>query len=118
MRSPLIETISANCLISDDNGVWLGSSKGISYYGIDGQLHKHIGSPFGLITNELAAGACALFYSEVNQSSLRLVLGSKYGVVSALSNELLVSTTPHSRALLSKISVDQKQYRLVEERWI
>lgn len=105
------DNISPNCLISDDNGVWLGSSKGISYYGLDGQLHKHIGSPFGLITNELAAGACALFYSEANQSS-RLVLGSKYGVVSALSNELLVSTTPHSRALLSKISVDQETVSL------
>ena len=104
---PLVEdNISPNCLVSDDNGVWLGSSKGISYYGLDGQLHKHIGSPFGLITNELAAGACALFYNEESQSS-RLIFGSKYGVVSALSNELLVSTTPHSRALLSKISVDQ-----------
>lgn len=105
------ENISPSCLISDENGVWLGSSKGLSYYGLDGQLHKHIGSPFGLITNELAAGACELFYSEENQSS-RLVLGSKYGVVSALSNELLVSTTPHSRALLSKISVNQKTVSL------
>lgn len=105
------DNISPNCLISDDNGVWLGSSKGISYYGLDGQLHKHIGSPFGLITNELAAGACALFYSEESQPS-RLVFGSKYGVVSALSNELLVSTTPHSRALLSKISVDQQTVSL------
>lgn len=105
------DNISPNCLISDDNGMWLGSSKGVSYYGLDGQLHKHIGSPFGLITNELAVGACALFYSEENQSS-RLVLGSKYGVVSALSNELLVSTTPHSRALLSKISVDQETVSL------
>lgn len=51
------------------------------------------------------------FYSEEGQSS-RLVFGSKYGVVSALSNELLVSTTPHSRALLSKISVDQKTVSL------
>ena len=105
------DNISPNCLISDDNGVWLGSSKGISYYGLDGQLHKHIGSPFGLITNELAAGACALFFSEKNQSS-RLVLGSKYGVVTALSNELLVSTTPQNRALLSKISVDQQTVSL------
>ncbi|EDK27823.1 putative transcriptional regulator, AraC/XylS family protein [Vibrionales bacterium SWAT-3] len=105
------ENISPSCLISDENGVWLGSSKGLSYYGLDGQLHKHIGSPFGLVTNELAAGACELFYSEENQSS-RLVLGSKYGVVSALSNDLLVSTTPHSRALLSKISVNQKTVSL------
>ncbi|MEZ9104645.1 helix-turn-helix domain-containing protein [Vibrio cyclitrophicus] len=105
------DNISPNCLISDDNGVWLGSSKGVSYYGLDGQLLKHIGSPFGLITNELTAGACALFYSDENQSS-RLVLGSKYGVVTALSNELLVSTTPHSRALLSKISVDQQTVSL------
>ncbi len=101
------ENISPKCLISDDNGMWLGSSKGISYYGLDGQLHKHIGSPFGLITNELAAGACALFYSEGSQST-RLIFGSRYGVVSALANELLVSTTPHSRALLSKISVDHQ----------
>ncbi|MCX2756766.1 helix-turn-helix domain-containing protein [Vibrio sp. Sgm 22] len=105
------DNISPNCLISDDNGVWLGSSKGISYYGLDGQLHKHIGSPFGLITNELAAGACALFDSEGSQST-RLIFGSKYGVVSALSDELLVSTTPHSRALLSKISVDQQTVSL------
>ncbi|ARP38850.1 helix-turn-helix domain-containing protein [Vibrio syngnathi] len=101
------ENISPKCLISDDNGMWLGSSKGISYYGLNGQLHKHIGSPFGLITNELAAGACALFYREGSPST-RLIFGSRYGVVSALSNELLVSTTPHSRALLSKISVDQQ----------
>ncbi|MFA0705531.1 helix-turn-helix domain-containing protein [Vibrio sp. 10N.222.48.A3] len=101
------ENISPKCLISDDNGMWLGSSKGISYYGLDGQLHKHIGSPFGLITNELAAGACAPFYSEGSQST-RLIFGSRYGVVSALANELLVSTTPHSRALLSKISVDHQ----------
>jgi len=105
------DNISPNCLISDDDGIWLGSSKGISYYGLDGQLYKHIGSPFGLINNELSVGACTVFYSEESQSS-RVVLGSKYGVVSALSNELLVSTTPHSRALLSKISVNQQTVSL------
>ncbi|MFA0079055.1 helix-turn-helix domain-containing protein [Vibrio artabrorum] len=108
----LIEAnISPNCLISDDNGVWLGSSKGLSYYGLDGQLQKHIGSPFGLITNELVSGACARFYSEEKQSST-LVLGSKYGVVTALSHELLESQIPHSRALLSQISVNQQTVSL------
>ncbi|MFA0544050.1 hypothetical protein, partial [Vibrio sp. 10N.222.52.B7] len=56
-------------------------------------------------------GACAMFDSEGSQST-RLIFGSKYGVVSALSDELLVSTTPHSRALLSKISVDQQTVSL------
>ncbi|WP_299687133.1 helix-turn-helix domain-containing protein [uncultured Vibrio sp.] len=107
------DNISPSCLISDGNGMWLGSSKGMSYYQLDGKLDKHIGAPFGLITNEFTtSGACGLFYSEKNQSS-QLVMGSKYGIVSALNNDLLSSTTPHSRVLLSKVTVDQEKVSLV-----
>ena len=100
------DNISPACLVSDKHGVWLGSSKGISFYGLNGVLNKHIGSPFGLILNELAPGACSLSVSDPLQSGL-LVMGSKYGLVGAVSNELLVSDTPQRRALVSKVTVDQ-----------
>ncbi|MGB1321834.1 MAG: helix-turn-helix domain-containing protein [Vibrio gallaecicus] len=105
---PLVEdNINPRCLISDTNGIWLGSSKGLSYYNLDGELLRHIGAPFGLVANEIAVGACSSFYDE-GQKSMSLLLGSKHGVIKTLSAELLVSNPPQSRVLLSRISVDQE----------
>ncbi|NOH97878.1 helix-turn-helix domain-containing protein [Vibrio sp. 99-70-13A1] len=105
---PLVEdNINPRCLISDTNGVWLGSSKGLSYYSFDGQLIRHVGAPFGLVANEIAVGACSSYYDE-EQKSMSLLLGSKHGVIKTSSDELLVSNTPQSRVLLSRISIDQE----------
>ena len=105
------DNISPVCLVSDKHGIWLGSSKGISFYGLSGILNKHIGSPFGLILNEFAPGACSLSVADPLQSGL-LVMGSKYGLVGAMSNELLVSDTPQRHALVSKVTVDQNTVAL------
>ncbi|MBW3694467.1 helix-turn-helix domain-containing protein [Vibrio sp. T187] len=108
---PLIEdNISPQCLMPSEDGMWLGSSKGLSYYDMAGQLRKHFGAPFGLITNEFTSGSCSsLFDSDLGSI---IFLGSKYGVLSAVSADLLVASTPQSRALFSRVTVDQNTVSL------
>ena len=99
------DNISPKCLMPAKSGMWLGSSKGLSYYDNNGLLKKHFGSPFGLVTNELSPGSCSILKDKALGPTL--LMGSKYGVLSASSEDLLVSSTPQSRALFSLITVNE-----------
>ncbi|MGF1752039.1 helix-turn-helix domain-containing protein [Vibrio makurazakiensis] len=102
---PLIEeNISSKCLMPVKGGVWVGSSKGLSFHDNFGKLQKHFGSLSGLIDNELSAGSCSV--SDDDQDVL--LLGSKYGTLIAKSDALLVADTPQNFAIFSRVTVDQK----------
>lgn len=101
------ENVKPICLISDSSGMWVASSIGLSYYHLDGQLSKHFGSRSGIMSNEFVEGACATNLAHDSEQT-SLVLGSKYGLVFAKRDDLMVSTLPEPRVVVSMVRVDNQ----------
>lgn len=99
------DSISPECLMSTSRGMWMSSSKGLSFYSHSADLLKHYGSPSGLITNEFLPRICATDKSEPGQD-ISLVLGSKYGLVKIKERELLVSKAPKNTVIFSQVNID------------
>ncbi|MGL4827687.1 MAG: helix-turn-helix domain-containing protein [Vibrio sp.] len=97
------ENIRPLCLAESAQGIWLISSKGVSHYQSQGELQKHFGSPYGLISNEFLAASCAVG-DELNSSSL--LIGSQLGLVKANTAELAVSNVPNIQVTFSQVSVN------------
>ncbi|MGR5278595.1 AraC family transcriptional regulator [Vibrio rotiferianus] len=98
-----IDNARPACMLADSEGVWLSSSVGLSYYRLSGELVKHYSSASGLINNEFTSGVCnQLSHPESNHKTL--VFGSKYGLVKADSTTLLVSKSPESKVIISRVS--------------
>ncbi len=104
--------IIPQCVISTSDGVWLTTSSGLSYYTVDGVLEKHFGKPFGIINNEFIPRLC----SASEDGTGRLILGSRYGLITVLPDELLVSQIPTSRVIFSQIRVDQEPVAIGQAR--
>ncbi|CAM2809874.1 helix-turn-helix domain-containing protein [Vibrio mytili] len=99
------------CMISDEQGVWLASSVGLSYYRLSGELVKHYSSVSGLINNEFLPGICSAV-RRLEDGKRELVIGSKYGLVKADASTLLVSNSPKTRFIISQIVLDNKVIRV------
>ncbi|MDV6253088.1 helix-turn-helix domain-containing protein [Vibrio sp. EA2] len=93
------------CLISDEQGVWLASSVGLSFYNLSGELVKHFSASSGLLNNEFLSGVCTVI-KRIEGESSELVFGSKFGLVKANTSALLVSHPPESRFLVSQVVHD------------
>lgn len=104
MDVPLYETdIKPLCVLSTDKGVWLTTSKGLSYYSDDGQLQRHFGAPFGLVNNEFLPDVCS-----VDESKEHFIFGSKLGVIYASETELLAAHLPESQVRVGQVLLDMK----------
>ncbi|PFG46019.1 transcriptional regulator, AraC family [Vibrio sp. ES.051] len=95
------------CMISDEQGVWLASSIGLSYYHLSGELLKHYSSASGLINNEFLPGVCSVIQGTA-EGERELVLGSKYGLVKAKASKLLLSNPPESRLIVSQVVLENQ----------
>ncbi|AQP35683.1 AraC family transcriptional regulator [Vibrio anguillarum] len=97
------ENISPKCLTETGNGIWLTSSQGISLYNPMGEMVKHFGDPHGLMNNEFKSGVCE---SSIINNQQQLLLGSRFGLVTAWSSELTVATPPNTNIIFSQVNVD------------
>lgn len=84
------ENIQPLCIAESKQGMWLISTKGISYYR-NQELTKHFGAPYGLISNEFLSASCAV---GEEQDTSSLIIGSHFGVVKTNTEELAVSNLP------------------------
>ncbi|WP_061052949.1 AraC family transcriptional regulator [Vibrio mimicus] len=109
------ENIQPLCIAESKQGIWLVSSKGISYYHLQGQLNKHFGAPYGLVSNEFLSSSCAV---GDEQGTSSLIMGSQLGVVKANTEELAVSNVPNIQVMFSQVSVNHSTkllgYRMPE----
>ncbi|WP_158140363.1 AraC family transcriptional regulator [Vibrio furnissii] len=97
------DNIRLKCLLNTQQGMWLGSSRGMTLYNTDGQILNHFGSPHGLINDELRTGICAVGESAQGES---LLFASTMGLVKVSSPALAQATLPPSPIIFSQISVD------------
>ena len=101
---PLYETdIKPLCVVSTDKGIWLSTSKGLSFYSVKGELNRHFGAPFGLVNNEFLPGVCG-----VDPDLSQLIFGSKLGVIYASETELLAAELPSSQVRVGQVQLDMK----------
>lgn len=96
------ENIRPLCIAESEQGIWLISSKGISHYQSQGQLQKHFGAPYGLISNEFLSSSCSVG----NNQDSSIIIGSQLGVVRANTEELAVSNIPNIQVMFSQVSVN------------
>tara|TARA_Y100001956_G_scaffold80968_1_gene97310 strand:+ start:2869 stop:6147 length:3279 start_codon:yes stop_codon:yes gene_type:complete len=95
--------ITPKCLIQNQDGIWLTSSAGLTRYSSQGQIVKHYGEPFGLISNEFLPGLCS--YSADSQRTL--LLGARSSLIKVNTHELVVSRLPDVKVIISQVKVNQ-----------
>lgn len=110
------ENVKPICLVTDASGIWMVSSIGLSFYNFDGELRKHFGSRSGIMSNEFVEGACAASFGEAQSGSV-LVLGSKYGLVFADRDDLMVSKLPEPRVVISQVRIDDQVANIGQKEW-
>ena len=102
---PLIQpNVSPKCLVEKEDGVWLTSSAGLSYYDQNANIIKHIGSPFGVLNNEFISSVC----DPSNNGDNDLLLGTRSGLIQVSEAALLNDPLPSHQVLFSQVNVNQK----------
>ncbi|MGD8174017.1 helix-turn-helix domain-containing protein [Vibrio sp. TRT 21S02] len=96
--------VTPKCLLSNSDGVWLATSSGLSRYTSQGSLEGEFGPPFGLINNEFLTDIC----TNGGDKGQDLVFGSRFGLIKVDSPELLTSSLPDTRVILSQVKVNRK----------
>ncbi|WP_348983332.1 AraC family transcriptional regulator [Vibrio sinaloensis] len=100
--------VTPQCILNNDNGIWLTSSSGLSRYASSGELLAHYGEPLGLINNEFIAGLCS--FSSGNLS--RLVLGARQSFIEVDTEQLIDSAMPQVEVIFSQIQRNQQLFSL------
>ena len=100
------ENITPQCVVPTHRGVWLSSSKGLSFYQADGTFVKHFGAPFGLVNNEFIPDLC------VKGDGDTLIFGSQFGLLIVNEVDLLVAKTPASNVIISEVRINHKLKKL------
>lgn len=95
------------CVTQSDGVFWLVSSAGLTSYTVTGEIVRHLGAPYGVISNEFINGSCA--YSEQSQS---IVIGSRYGIVEFDPKRILNNPVPTPSVLISQVSVSNTARQL------
>ncbi len=99
---PLYETdIKPLCVLSTNSGLWLTTSKGLSFYSHEGLLQRHFGAPFGIVNNEFLPDVCS-----VDESKEHFIFGSKLGVIYASETALLAAHLPESQVIVGQVLLD------------
>ncbi|KHA59135.1 AraC family transcriptional regulator [Vibrio variabilis] len=108
---PLLDGhITPKCLLKNQDGIWLTSSAGFTRYSEQGDLIRHYGEPFGLISNEFSPRLCS--YS--TDSERTLLLGAKSSLIKVNTHELVVSRLPDIKVIISQVKVNQTLHSLGE----
>lgn len=100
--------VTPQCILSNDEGIWLTSSAGLSRFTENGQLIQHYGEPFGLINNEFRSTLC----SYGTDGSNTLVLGTSDSFLTVDTQQLIVSPPPQVQVIYSQIKLNQVLYSL------
>ena len=100
------ENITPQCVVPTQRGVWLSSSKGLSFYQADGTFLKHFGAPFGLVNNEFIPDLC------VKGDGDTLIFGSQFGLIIVNEVDLLIAETPASNVIISEVRINHKLKKL------
>ncbi|WP_145997860.1 AraC family transcriptional regulator [Vibrio sp. vnigr-6D03] len=108
---PLFEAdIKPLCSVSTANGMWLSTSKGLSFYSNEGQLLHHYGAPFGLINNEFLPDVCSVAPNGDN-----LIFGSKLGIIMTSEKALKATQLPLSRVKFGQVLLDRKPFEFAPD---
>ncbi|MDX1303165.1 ATP-binding protein [Photobacterium sp.] len=90
------------CVVSGNKGVWLGSSKGVSYFSFNADLRQHFAPPAGVIENEFYSQACERLLSG------KLLFGGREGLLEVTPDKLLKSETELSQVVIGEIQVNHQ----------
>ncbi|UUM29811.1 helix-turn-helix domain-containing protein [Vibrio japonicus] len=102
---PLLDDhITPRCLISNRDGIWLTSSSGLTHYSNQGEILKHYGEPYGLVSNEFSSQLC----TSSGDNERVILLGSHLNLITVNTQELLVSKVPDVKVIISQVMVNQR----------
>ncbi|MGF1682611.1 two-component regulator propeller domain-containing protein [Photobacterium minamisatsumaniensis] len=98
----LLSGVRANpyCIVGDNNGLWVTSSKGLSYFSFTGNIKRHIKSPEGIIASEFYSQAC------IRGVSGKLIFGGREGVLEVAPDKILASRESNLQLTLSEVKTD------------
>ncbi|WP_146153880.1 sensor histidine kinase [Photobacterium sanctipauli] len=97
-----ISGVRANpyCVVGGNSGLWVTSSKGLSYLSFTGRLQRHFKPPEGIITSEFYSQAC------MQGINGKLLFGSRQGVLEVDPTQVLAIKEPNLQLTLSEVKVD------------
>jgi len=98
------------CVVGDANGVWVGSSKGLSYYSFSAQMKHHFSPPVGVIENEFYPQACEWL------SSGKLLFGGREGLLEVTPEKLHNSDTHFSTIVIGEVRINHQLRQLAGAR--
>ncbi|CCN48460.1 putative arabinose operon control protein fused with periplasmic ligand-binding sensor domain [Vibrio nigripulchritudo MADA3029] len=98
------------CSVTTKRGMWLSTSKGLSFYSNEGQLLHHYGAPFGLINNEFLPDVCS-----VGPNGDSLIFGSKLGVILTSETALKATQLPQSKVKFGQVLLDRKPFEFAPD---
>ncbi len=108
---PLFEQdVKPLCSVSTETGMWLSTSKGLSFYSNEGSLIHHYGSPFGLINSEFLPDVCS-----VSPDGDSLIFGSKLGVIMVSEQALKATQLPQSYVKFGQVLLDREPYEFAPD---
>ncbi|MCW8327551.1 helix-turn-helix domain-containing protein [Photobacterium sp. SDRW27] len=94
------------CVAGDSSGVWVGSSKGLSYYNFPAELKQHFSPPVGVVEKEFYSQACETLNSGT------LLFGGREGILEVTPSKLLNSDMHFSTIVISEVRVDHQLRQL------
>ncbi|WP_170107595.1 AraC family transcriptional regulator [Photobacterium lipolyticum] len=96
------ERANPYCVVSDNKGVWLGSSKGMSHFSFNADLRQHFAPPAGVIENEFYSQACERLLSG------KLLFGGREGLLEVTPDKLLQLDTELSQVVIGEIRINHQ----------
>ncbi|MGF1759447.1 helix-turn-helix domain-containing protein [Photobacterium sagamiensis] len=96
------ERANPYCVVSDNKGVWLGSSKGVSYFSFNADLRQHFAPPVGVIENEFYSQACERLLSG------KMLFGGREGLLEVTPDKLLKSDTELSQVVIGEVRINHQ----------
>ena len=100
--------ISPKCLMSNEQGIWLTTSAGLSQYTLAGELKEHYGEPLGLRNNEFVTGLCGAKSGREHT----LLMGSSHHLMAVDTERLAYQALPSGRVVVSQVNVGQERVAL------
>ncbi|GHA48535.1 AraC family transcriptional regulator [Photobacterium aphoticum] len=94
------------CIVGDNNGVWVSTTRGLSYLSFNAHPRRHFSDTEGLVPNEFTGQACH------RNDTGSLLFGSREGLVDIEPETLLSSKAAVTPLALSEVRVNNTLHQL------
>ncbi len=99
------EGVMPQCVVRNQDGLWLSSSFGLSRYDMSGQLLAHYSAPFGVIHNEFLPSACVNAVDDQRD----ILFATQTGVMRVSTYPLVTQSVPQPKLIISQMTINQNQ---------